>query len=548
MNLELKSKESLESYFPPKYKSNETQKHVLEHLNKAILEDHHKFVIINAPTGSGKSLIAKTLANYSSSPSETFVKNVKSYKIYDSEEGEEKFRFGTAVLTVTKALQYQYSNLFKDGEELRGKSNYPCSVNEDLTCETGVCFYEKKQKKACFKSNCCPYYRQRNLAAVNKCAFYNYALFASLPNVIKKKDILVCDEASELEDELVGLYSFDFNVEQFNKLDLMYPPTPNEGSKPGLYYYWLQKIQTIVLEEINNLQKELLEKDKRKKKKKTSKDDSFRMSILIQYRESLERVIDFWDTARFCVTHTKKGILFQPTEVSELAQILFSYAKTVVLMSATIVDHEEFAKTLGIKDYYYIEAESSFDPKRAPIHFSDQYKLNYKNKEFVMPQIVKIIDQLCKDHPDKKGIIHTHSMEVLEYIRSANIDQSRFLYRTETSTNEDILEYHKGTKKPTILVSPSMSHGVDLIGKLGEFQIIVKAPYLPLGDKRIKKKFETNKVWYNNRMLSTFIQMCGRCNRIQSDFSETYVLDGTILSSVQRNLNKLPKHFTDRFV
>ena len=548
MSSEFKLEGGLEQFFPPKYKPNETQIHVLAKLNKAILQDHKKFIIINAPTGSGKSLIAKTLANYSKNPSKEYIKLVKSYKIYDLEEPEERFRFGTAILTVTKALQHQYSTLFKDGEELRGKVNYPCAINEELTCETGVCFYEKNQKKGCCKNNCCPYYSQRNLAAINKCAFYNYALFNSLPCVIKQKDILVCDEASELEDEIVGFYSFDFNVEQFNKLDLMYPPTPNEGSKPGLYYYWLQKIQSVVLDEINNLQKELLEKDHRKKKKKTSKDDSMRMSILIQYRESLDRVLENWDAAKFCVTHTKKGMIFQPTEVDQLAQNLFNCANTVVLMSATIVDHKEFAKTLGIEDYFYIEAESSFDPKRAPIHFSDQYKLNYKNKEFVMPKIVTLIDELCKAHPDKKGIIHTHSMDVLDYIRSAKIDQSRFLYRTETSTNEDILEYHKSTNKPTILVSPSMSHGVDLIGKLGEFQIIVKAPYLPLGDKRIKKKFEINRTWYQNRMLSTLIQMCGRCNRIKSDYSETYVLDGTIFVSVQRNLDKLPKHFTDRFV
>ena len=93
-----------------------------------------------------------------------------------------------------------------------------------------------------------------------------------------------------------------------------------------------------------------------------------------------------------------------------------------------------------------------------------------------------------------------------------------------------------------------MTHGVDLKGKLGEFQIIMKAPYLPMSDDRIKMKFEYDKVWYNNSMLSTLIQMCGRCNRLPDDYSVTYILDSNVLRAVKQNINKLPNYFLDRFV
>jgi Rad3-related DNA helicase len=93
-----------------------------------------------------------------------------------------------------------------------------------------------------------------------------------------------------------------------------------------------------------------------------------------------------------------------------------------------------------------------------------------------------------------------------------------------------------------------MTHGVDLKGDLGEFQVVMKAPFLPLNDERVKRKFENDKEWYSDAMLSTLIQMCGRCNRTASDYSETYILDGLILDAVLRNKEKLPKYFLERFV
>lgn len=538
-----------EDYFPEGYTPNPSQKYILAELNKAVFRDKKKFIILNAPTGTGKSMIAKTLANWSSDCPDKLEAVIDDNSIYETEEPEEKNRFGTAILTISKQLQEQYESLFADGCKLMGKGNYPCDINDNLTCDAGACFFNKKQVKTCLKNGTCPYYQKRNEAAKNKCAFYNYALYHGLPDSIRLKDVIVCDEASELEDELVGIYTFEFNVKDFQKLDLPYPTPPREKDSNGVHYAWLKKIESLILEEIALLKEELKDKMKggKKKKKKISNSDKQRVLILTKYKESLAKVLAVWNSAEFCITHTKESIIFQPTEVHGLSDSFFDYANVVLLMSATIVDHEEFARTLGIKDYYYIEAQSPFDPKKAPIHFASNYKINHQNKDKVLPEVVQIVGAICEKHEKQKGIIHTHSMEILEHIRSAKIPQDRFLFRGEGATNMELLEYHKSTFEPTVLVSPSMTHGVDLIGKLGEFQVIMKAPFLPLGDSRVKKKFEKDRVWYTNKMLSTLIQMCGRCNRNESDESVTYVMDSTILSFIKRNWNKLPKYFVERF-
>ena len=155
-------------------------------------------------------------------------------------------------------------------------------------------------------------------------------------------------------------------------------------------------------------------------------------------------------------------------------------------MSATIIDHKNLAKTLGIVDYKYVESDSAFDSTKAPIYISQTNRLNHSNLKKALPSIVDQIKQICNNHKDEKGIIHTHTNFITEHLQH-NIRGKRFLYRNKISRNEDILEAHSTSTDPTVLVSPSLGLGIDLKGDLARFQIIVKAAYLPLGDDRIKK-------------------------------------------------------------
>jgi Rad3-related DNA helicase len=200
-------------------------------------------------------------------------------------------------------------------------------------------------------------------------------------------------------------------------------------------------------------------------------------------------------------------------------------------------------------DYEYIESGSGFDPKKAPIYVSQTNKLNHANLQKALPSIVKQIDAICEKHKDEKGIIHTHTNSITSFIKNnTNTGNNRFLYRDQMYKNEDILDIHENSEDPTVLVSPSLGLGVDLKGDLARFQIIVKAAYLPLGDDRIKKMFNQDKQWYANKMLSNFIQQCGRGIRSKDDHCVTYVLDANIFTAVLRNKSKLPKYFLDRFV
>ena len=531
---------------------NEAQEYILTEIEKAISLGK-KFIIVNAPTATGKSFIAKTIANHSDDPTYGFVEACNSYEIYNDEcdqISENDLRpFGTAILTVTKSLQDQYSSMFEDGESLKGKSNYTCAINDIYTCDAGICSFTKGQLKKCLSCDKCPYFTQRNKAVTNICSFYNYAMFESLPPQVKNKEFIICDEASEIESELVGRYSFEINTKELKRIDEEYPNTPLSTASRADVFEWLSEMSRLCEYSYNQymvLIDKLLKKSE--KKKRLTKEESQRIALLRRYKDAFNSLIETWPDTDYIITHTKNGLTFQPYNVNKLAKRIFDYGETIILMSATIVNPAKFAETLGIEDYYFIETSTTLSAKKAPIRCTSKFKLNYKNKEQILPQMAKAAKQICAMYRNKKGIIHTHSMDILRYLKAEFGNDRRFLFREQGVDNERMLQIHSETSEPTVLVSPSMTHGVDLKGDLGEFQIVMKAPFLPLNDERVKRKFDNDKEWYTDAMLSTLVQMCGRCNRTESDYSETYILDGLILDSVLRNKEKLPKYFLERFV
>lgn len=549
--------EPLINSFPLEYQGkevepNEAQDYIISEIETA-LSLKKKFIIINAPTATGKSFIAKTIANHSDDPTPGFCAACESYEIYNDEcdqiSEKDLQPFGTAILTVTKTLQDQYASMFEDGVSLKGKSNYECALNELYNCDAGVCTYTKGQMKKCLSCDKCPYFTQRNKAVTNICSFYNYAMFESLPSVVKNKEFIICDEASEIEAELVGRYTFEINFKDLKAIDDEFPISPSINSSRHEYLNWITEMSRLC-EYTYNQYMILIDKllKKSTKKKKLNKEESQRISLLRRYREMFNNILGSWTDTDYIITHNAKGMLLQPYNVDKLARRIFDYGKTIILMSATIVNPAKFAETLGIDDYYFIETATPLSAKKAPIKCTSKFKLNYKNKNTLLPQMAKAAKQICMHFKDKKGIIHTHSMDVLRYLKEELGNDKRFLFREPGRDNEAILNIHQNTKQPTVLVSPSMTHGIDLKGDLGEFQVVMKAPFLPLNDERVKRKFDNDKEWYTDAMLSTLVQMCGRCNRTESDYSETFILDGLILDAVLRNKSKLPKYFLERFV
>jgi len=534
-------------HFPRDYNPSDQQIELIRSVERAF-NSGKKFVICCAPTGSGKSFLAKTLSGLSSQPTQKFIENVVSYAAFKQDFSGNYINeidcisqppFGTFALTITKSLQDQYLKLFPDTDILKGKTNYLCDVDQNFDVETAPCVLVPKIKEECWEKNRCPYYNSRNAAVLSRFAVLNYKMFLSLPNHVKRKSFIICDEASELEDELVKRFSAEINYERLKSYGIEYKTLVTDSREKARA--WIYELIFNVSEKINQIINRV-----NKKQRTFSQPEKIKIQYLKNLHNSLTTVDNLWRDCEYVIDKDASRVIFTPLHVSKLTKYIFDFTDNVLLMSATIIDHKNFAKTLGIENYEYVEVDSDFDAQKSPIYVSSKNKLNYKNLMHTLPAICDQIKSIIEHHKNEKGIIHTHSMDITNFIKNKLSTNKRFLFRDITANNEAILKEHYETDFPTILVSPSLAFGVDLKDHLARFQIIIKLPYPPLSSKYIKKRFETNKEWYENKMLNSLVQACGRATRSKNDYSTTYILDGNIVNTLKRTKDKLPKSFIDR--
>jgi len=538
--------------FPEGYTPNSSQVKLLKNIDQAF-DDGYKFVVCNAPTGSGKSFISKTLANTSKEPSENFKDLITSYTAFKIDqtgsyihenECEDEDTAGTFALTITKALQDQYKDLFRDTTILKGKSNYISTIDSNIDVELESLIIPKNILEDHRRSHKCPYHNDRRDALINKFAALNYNMFFSLPNHIKKRQYLVCDEAAELEDQLVKEFSCEINFDMLKRMDILVRPFYSKNNANVIK--WINNLLLDLSDKIDQLRDVISNSNTNNKKFLIETRRQF--VGLRNLHSKLSLIIDTWSESEYLFETSKDGITFMPLKVNKLSNHLFKYADKVILMSATIIDPVNFCKALGINKFKYVEAESSFEAKNAPIYCNTKVKLNYHNLKRSLPKIIKQVQSICEHHKNDKGIIHTHNNTITSFLLKHFQTDKRFLIREPGVRNEEILEQHLASDKPTVLISPSMSHGVDLKDDLARFQIIIKAPYLPTKDKRIERLMKDDFNWYSNKMLCSVIQSCGRGVRSKKDYCTTYILDGAIVESVVNNKHKLPKYFIDRFL
>jgi len=534
------------------------QKKALEKISQ-IFSSGKKFVIASMPTGSGKSHIAAAIARSSTPIDQRRKELIESYLIYKKDrEGkyhyEDEFlngeSFGSYILTVTKSLQDQYQSLFTESVVAKGKSNYACSVDPNLSVDFAPCLYTPKLKEKCFEFNRCPYYETRNRAFASIDPILNYRVLIGLPDFLKRREIYICDEASDIESELVSQYSITLNYSFLESEGISHKKLCKDD--PNSAILWLQEIYNNLKQELENLKLTIFNMAKKESHSSIKLKEMQRLGRFTNILNSIEGVIEVWDDCEYLVEHRdNKKVVLVPYNVKPLARRLFKNADMVLMMSATISNPVEFAKSLGIheNEYEYIDIPSSFDSKKSPIKSSRKYSLSYKNNNKDLPKIIEATIQLCKMHKGEKGIIHTHTNQITEALKKYVENDERFLFREIGRSNESIIEEHKNRiNEDTILVSPSLDTGISLDGDLGRFQIILKAPFLPLNSKRIKKIFEKNKQYYMMKMLDNLVQMCGRCTRSVDDHSITYILDGNAVKSIIDHKKHLPKHFIERLV
>jgi Rad3-related DNA helicase len=90
-----------------------------------------------------------------------------------------------------------------------------------------------------------------------------------------------------------------------------------------------------------------------------------------------------------------------------------------------------------------------------------------------------------------------------------------------------------------------MERGVNLPGDLCRVAVVMKVPFLNLGDKQISTRLHSDKksgqLWYNVSAIRTLVQMCGRGIRSAEDRCSIYILDAQFERLYRENKYLFPE-------
>ena len=500
-----------ERHFP--FKSPRTDQ--LETISEIIdaISRGYKYIVLEAGTGTGKSAIAATLSS-----------------IYDS----------SYILTVTKQLQDQYLEDFSNLCLVKGRGNFRCRMDLTIPCDEGKCI---AGGQSCENPKTdCDYYIQKHRALNSNTVISNYHyMFLELNYVgdFKKRQLLICDEAHNLENVIMSQLKLEFSLSDLSnylKLDI------TDGMlyelENGDYDVWLMFIHEVrekyltELERIKDVQKPQLTEKIAFIKREISDCNRFIENIAY---DPYSWVFDY--------NPDYEILEFKPLKVDNYAKnTLLEYGEVCIFMSATILDWKFFSKCLGIREdeIYAIRRKSPFNLKRNPVISVGEYNLSRKFINENAPKTVEVIKSILEKHKDDKGIIHTVSTSCKDFLID-NLNDPRLMGHN-TQNRADQLEKFKSSKEPLVLVSPSMNEGVDLPGDLCRFQIIYKLPYPDLGDRQIMMRANADEEWYDYKTSLALVQTYGRGMRFEDDRCVTYFIDSRI-SEYVANDRFLPDSF-----
>jgi Rad3-related DNA helicase len=515
------------------------QAEALEEVRRAFAEGYET-VIIQAPTGTGKTLLGRYIADG-----------------YPS----------TLVGVPTRALQDQYSEeLLKTNHVaiLKGKANYECTQFEDRTAENAPCQNSgSKQARICQTNGCCPYIEakqeaiEQNIAVLSFGGLLCWAHFS--PETFGSRELRIIDEAHKIEDIIRDHFSTEISEhdlrQMFGKNGKKLPPMPHTGGREELLNYLrdcaavaftrLQEILEIYEEDTFAAlyERSLMEPDLRRNfdpvmKFKTAVDELFKRFTTDEgaYTVSLENKAD------------KKGIL-HPTIVIKpihLEALVKEYVlgPRNVFMSATLVGVHSWAKSLGITNYKFIDIPSSFPAKNRRAFFTPIGSLSKANIQSTMADGIKMVRKIA-ERPElinEKGLIHTPSYAFTKMLADAMMHDPRYIFSTEKWNAARCLEDHVRSSEPTILVGPSFTEGIDLKNDLCRFIIIWKCSYGNPTDPLVRLKVSEDKTWDVRRFLSAFVQQMGRGVRSKEDWAVSYIFDENLRKEVRKHQELLPKY------
>lgn len=555
--------ESVMDNFPDHLVPRPIQRELMAEIEEALKSGYKKMVLC-APTGSGKSPIAVTLAKWFKS---------------------------SFLVTASKHLQDQYAADFEVLKSVKGKSNFAClqqmeraslktiphteAIKMGLTCNIGECVKTlvedgvEKTETCTFKpavadfeygpvdGQLCPYYTQKYVALTSSHSLWNYSAYFQILKYNQKtyrryldRQISIFDEAHKLEDQLIQFVGIIVSERMIQECGL--------------------RLDAHVLNDIDSVISLLdaMAEYYAQRIREIESSPAFQRNPDYDAIAPLEKKYEQVARGRATIAERKENFIIndpdtrggRPASLSVVPLDIAPYTRAFfitpyqVFMSATI-DRNSFCETAGLErdDVAFIDAPySPFPVEHRTVWFMNVTRLNYRTPPDEKLKLFQAIDRiLSKMHPDEKGLILTSSrdwcFQILSNLDSRNRARTRICHSTGNhggATQSEIIKSHADSSNG-VLLSSSLWEGIDLKDDLSRFQIIAKVPYPNFAEKRTAAKKEKYPLWYNAQTLTKLLQGLGRSVRSEDDWAKTYVLDSSVEYLIRVAKEMIPRSYHD---
>ena len=525
--------------------------------------------VLEAPTGSGKSLIAMVCSAFLEE------NDLRGY-----------------ILTSELALQDQYMRDFAKHSlawgSVKGADVYTCAVNS-LPFSLGECRMQKMSYEQAENLDCwphCGYLTNRKKSIESKVSLLNYSYALIQRNYVEDqqqskgfgvpfpaRDFAFCDEAHKIPDIVQSHFSPVINhefleslkfLETFQKKlkvggEVIYSNIKSlvflleKEDNPEFIYSYLKKLYAFLVKQRH---KDSLMSEISKKLTWDQMSSDWKRAVFSADRNKdvYCKIDDYLQIVKSgSVGKIVKDVAWseKPTPtitlnyVEESALVLKHFIRKLgfkVLMSATIGNPRNYLAMLGIRNARYNKIASTFNYQKSPIYFTYRNRVNQKNVEEKIPILANYLKTIMDKHPEENGIVHSGSYWLGQKVWEKLPPKYQKRIKLYSGTQEKINALSYLEDSNTIIMGPSLLEGIDLSENLSRIQVFLKVPYPGISNNLTREKMKHYPEWYKWKAEISVRQGVGRSVRSEKDWAITYFLDGC-LSDLS-----LPEDFNQRIV
>ena len=487
-----------------------------------------RVVIVRAPTGTGKSLLARAIAGAA-----------------DPEGG--------AYYTTPQVSQLDdvgSNPLLDDIAIIRGKRNYGCILPGDRGQPVNQARCARDSNFDCPEKQRCPYFVDRAAAAEAPIAGMTLAYFMQTAgsDLFDARDVIVIDEAHGLLEWAEMYATIRLGPQTVPHWEELSVPMLDSARPDRPLVEAVARITGELEQALAKLEgavslspQDVLERDR--------------------LRELVARVGWFQRDVEQ-MRHSDRWVVDQAADSGALAikplnpapflrHTVWDRGVRFALLSATILDPAAYCRGVGLPSggVRTVDVPHTFPITQRPLFDVMVGEMTYDSRTETLPVMGRLLVRLLATHPDSKGLVHCHSYAIQAHLfeHLTRVGAADRVVRHSTEDRDRVLDRWKRDPSPQVLLSVKMEEALDLHDDLCRWQVLCKAPYLNTSDSRVQHRLDAGAWdWYNRMALRRIIQACGRVVRSSDDYGVTYLADASIGGLFERTRPLMPPWFREQ--